>query len=114
MPGKPVTWRAYSIHDFCGQLRAWHEQIASDSGTQTVDELRQRLPTPAQVHIGPQATLVMDVGHVQLQVRLRGNWRSARSMLSLSSYICPAFADDLRLLWPVSDKIDHTVFPIWL
>jgi hypothetical protein len=37
-------------------------------GMQTVDELRQRLPAPAQVHIGPQATLVMDVGRVQLQV----------------------------------------------
>ena len=35
---------------------------------QTVDELRQRLPAPAQVHIGPQATLMMDVGRVQLQV----------------------------------------------
>ena len=63
---------------------------------QTVDELRQRLPAPTQVHIGPQATLVMDVGRVQLQVRLCRGWHSARSMLRLSSCSCPAFADELK------------------
>lgn len=36
---------------------------------QTVEELRQRLPTSAQVRIGPQAALVLDAGNVLLQVK---------------------------------------------
>lgn len=38
---------------------------------QTVAELRGRLPAPAQVHIGPQAALVLDLGNVLLQVMFK-------------------------------------------
>lgn len=52
---------------------------------QTAAELRERLPYPFSVSIGPQAALVLDVGNVEVEVGLSEH---ARSIVARRQQLC--------------------------
>lgn len=56
---------------------------------QTAAELRERLPDPYSVSIGPQAALVLDVGNVQVEV---GRYEHARSIVACRQRLCAFIA----------------------